>query len=247
MLANKITSLQHPIVKELVSLRQNKEDRQNTNTVLVMGKKMILDLAPRFPIKMLFLLEGTSLLVKAEKTFSITEPILKKITGLENPDGYAAVFPLPQEQDLSEKKTLIVLNNLSDPGNLGTLFRSALGLGWEGIFLTPGTVDPCNDKALRAAKGATFHMPYSFASEEEILQIAANKNMTIYVAALKGQNVKNISFKAPFLLVLGNEGAGPAASFLKRGTQVSIPMSSDIESYNVATAGSILMYAMRGK
>jgi len=248
MLAKEITSLQHPIVKHLVQLRQSRELRRSSKTALAVGKKMVADLAKSLPlIELFFTEENTDLPLHAETKYLVTTDILKKITGLQHPDGVAAVVPLPLEQDLSRKNYLLLLNGVQDPGNVGALFRSALGLGWEGIFLTPGTADPCNDKALRAAKGATFHLPFSYASEEEVILLTQEKKIPAYVACAGGKEVETLGFQPPLLLVLGSEGSGPSFTFLKTSTKIALPMAPSIESYNVAAAGSMLMYAMRKK
>lgn len=240
MTSKEITSLHHPLVKDLVKLRTDKEERKRTRKLLVSGKKMILDLAKSCRIEAL-LESGIELDIQVKTRYKVTFPLLKKITGLESPDGYAAVLPFPREAALHDQKYLLVLNGLSDPGNVGTLFRTALGLGWEGVIMTPGSVDPFNDKALRAGKGAQLLLPFWEKSEEEILQLKRH----FYTADSKGKDLKTANFQTPLLLILGNESNGVSPSFFKSANQISIPMTKEIDSYNVAIAGSILMYQIK--
>lgn len=235
MVTKKITSLQHSLVKHWTDLRERRSYREETQRVLVSGEKMARELQP----KVLITLEPT--LVAADEHYLVTETILKKITGLENPDGFAAEVPLPPPQDLKSKKFLVILDQLGDPGNLGTLLRTALALRWEGVILTPGTVDLFNDKALRAAKGATFSLPYARLTIEEIAQLKTH----FYTADLHGTALPHAVFKPPLALILSHEGRGPGSWSSSFAQKITIPMSDQVESLNVAASGAILLYAMR--
>lgn len=246
MVAKEITSLQHPLVKEAVRLRLNRKEREQSGHILLSGKKMILDLAATYPIDTLFFTETPTNQLRAKTVFRVSSEVLKKICGLEEKEGLAAIVPMPAPQSLSEKTHLLILDQISDPGNLGTLWRTALALGWGGIWLTPGTVDPFNDKALRAAKGATFHLPYERVTPSQVKQWLNTKKATLFTADLEGTPLFDVDFKTePLALLLSNEGKGPSnwsSSFSKK---VTIPMTGTIESLNVASAGAIFLYAMR--
>lgn len=242
MVAKEILSVQHPLIKRMVSLRLEKKAREKEQQVLITGRKLIADLSHFLPFDLFFYLEKPPPFPVKNST-RVTLAILKKITGLEEPDGWAAVAPLPPPQPLANKKLILILDHLADPGNLGTLWRTALGLGWEGIWLTPGTVDPFNDKALRAAKGATFHLPYEWTSPEKILGWA--KQHKVYVADLHGERLDQIGKQTlPFALVLSSEGSGksPWSHSLPK---ITIPLATSLESLNVACAGSILIYSLK--
>lgn len=238
MLAKRISSLQHPSVQHWADLVKKRSYREEVRSVLVSGEKLVRELARYVPLKTLITSFEEDAL-PAEERFLVTEGILKKITGLGTPDGYAAVVPLPPSQDLSSLRYLLILDQIADPGNLGTLLRTAYALGWEGIVATPGTVDFFNDKALRAAKGATFRLPLSCATPEEII----SWGKTIYVADVEGKPLAQSAFQPPLALVLSNEARGP--KHWVHGQKIHIPMSQDAESLNVASAGAILLYAMR--
>jgi TrmH family RNA methyltransferase len=150
---------------------------------------------------------------------------------------------LPADQDLSEKNRLLVLDQIADPGNLGTLLRTALALNWEGVIVTEGTVDLFNDKALRAGKGAQFHLPFARMAPDEISKIKSH----FYIADLDGAALEKCVFKHPLALILSNEAKGPAGWAERIGEKVTIEMSTKSESLNVAASGAILLYAMRSK
>jgi TrmH family RNA methyltransferase len=233
MLTKKIDSLQHPLVKRWVKLRTERSYREETQAVLVVGKKIINELQTKILI---------SNRPGPNVEYLVTDEILKKITGLHNPDGFAAEVILPKPQMLLGKKYIIILDRISDPGNLGTLLRTALALNWEGVIVTPDTVDLFNDKALRAAKGATFRLPYTCMTHEEIADFLKKNSFHAYTADIEGDVLGTIRFKAPIALILSNESSGPTHDI---GKKITIPMSKSAESLNVAAAGAILLYSMR--
>ncbi|MBU6383184.1 MAG: RNA methyltransferase [Verrucomicrobia bacterium] len=231
MVAKKITSLQHPLVKHWFELRTNKTYREQAQRLLIAGKKMVAEL----PIEVLITVEPSS--IACREQVIVPKEILKKITGLQAPDGFAAEIALPQPQDLKGKQWVLILDQIADPGNLGTLLRTALALGWEGVILTPGTVDPFNDKALRAGKGAQFHLPFAYMDMRDIEEM----RLHLYAADLDGGPLGHV--ETPLGLILSSEGHG--ARIWKTAKKITLPMRSEVESLNVAATGAILLYVMR--
>ncbi len=252
MLAKTITSLQHPIVKHWYLLRTERPYREDAQRLLLVGEKMIRELSKEIPILALATLHPEDGIPAKEK-YLITEPILAKITGLEHPDGYAAEVLLPPPQNLFSKKFLVVFDQISDPGNLGTLLRTALALNWEGAILTtPGTVDLFNDKALRAGKGAPFRLPYARLQIEEISRWIEEKQPLAFTADTRGDSLDQVAGRMtahdrPIVLILSNEAQGPGLWTKNITQKVTIPMNPGVESLNVAASGAILLYAMRPK
>lgn len=228
----RITSLQHPAVLHWVQLRLERAYREEKERVLIAGQKMVREL----PLEVLITVEPSDM--AAKEKYIVSEAILKKITGLNQPDGFAAEVLLPKPQNLERKKFLVILDQIGDPGNLGTLLRTALALQWEGVIVTPGTVDLFNDKALRAGKGAQFHLPYARMTAEEMGQLHHH----FYTADIEGEPLPTASFQAPMALILSSEAHGPRS---KMGRKITIPMHGKVESLNVAASGAILLYAMR--
>lgn len=236
MVAKKITSLQHPLVKHWVEVRTNKTYREKAQRVLISGEKMVREQK----IESLIALEPNST-IQCKEMILVTEPILKKITGLNQPDGFAAEVLMPSFQPMEGKNFLLVLDEIADPGNLGTLLRTALALGWEGVIATPRTVDFFNDKAIRAGKGAHFHMPLARLTLDEIAQL----DVQFYMADLEGKALESSIFEAPLALILSNEGRGAGKRPKLPTKKITIPMTGKMESLNVASSGAILLYAMR--
>ncbi len=233
MVSKKITSLQHPFVKHCFELRTNKSYREEAQSLLIVGEKMVRELS----IEVLISLAPHPDIPCSEQVI-VTEAILKKLTGLQSPDGFAALIPLPKPQNLKSKKQILILDQIADPGNLGTLMRTALALGWEGVIFTPGTVDLFNDKALRAGKGAQFHLPYAHLNGEEI----ASLQLHLYMADLEGTPLEKASFHFPLGLILSSEGHGAREEMFDLTKKITIPMQSQVESLNVAATGAILLY-----
>jgi TrmH family RNA methyltransferase len=240
-----ITSLQHPLVKHWFLLRSDRAYREDAQRLLVVGEKMIRELSDEIGIEALATLNPAPG-IRAKEKHLVSESILKRVTGLEQPDGFAAEIVLPPPQDLSSKNFVMVLDQVSDPGNLGTLLRTALALGWEGVILTaPGTVDLFNDKALRASKGACLRLPYCRLSPEAVAAWIEEKRVHAFAADIEGKSLDSLSFKPPLALILSSESQGPRPWPEAWVQKVTIPMAPNVESLNVASSGAILLYSMR--
>ncbi|MES2273851.1 MAG: RNA methyltransferase [Chlamydiota bacterium] len=244
MLTKIIESLQHPLIKHWSELRLDKAYREEHKRLIITGEKLIRELAKVVSIHNLIALSPDSR-IKAEARVQVTDAILKKITGLAQPDGFAAEVSMPQPQNIREKKFLLILDQIGDPGNLGTLLRTALALRWEGVILTPGTVDLFNDKALRAAKGATFHLPYDRLSTSEIAQLIRENKIYAFTGDTEGEPLGRLAFHSPLALILSSESGGPGPWTSSCSRKITIPMDKKVESLNVATSGAILLYTMR--
>jgi TrmH family RNA methyltransferase len=236
-----IKSLQHPLVKRLVKLRQDKCFRLQEGSALVIGLTLIRELSQYVEIKCIVADKRHLEPLFPDMIFS-TSDIIKKIAGLASSEGVIAEVKLPTYQDLTHTKRLVVLDRITDPGNVGTILRTALALKWDGAFLTSGTADPFNEKAIRSAKGASFRLPLYQGSWSELTDLLATKKT--YLADLEGTPISSVIKQEPLALILSNEAQGPSLEAKRIGSLITIPISSLAESLNVATAGAILMYKL---
>ncbi len=243
MIPRLISSLQHPVVKRLVKLRDNRAFRAQEKSVLIVGVTLVSDVAARLPLKTLISVDP--LPFNAKESYLAPPNVLEKIINISSHDLVAAEVELPEQSSLENLGTIVILDGLADPGNVGTILRTAVALGWEGAFLTPNTADPFNDKALRAARGAPLFLPLKQGSYAELEKLVHQSGMTVYIADVEGKKLTEVSFKKPLALVLGHETQGPSAEARALGQTVSIPMTNQMESLNVATAGAILMYQIQ--
>ena len=247
MVPKKLTSLQHSFVKYIVSLRKEREFRRAEGKIFVMGIKMVEELiSSKTPIQTLIVGENANLSFTSQETVVVTEEVLKKMTGLKQPEPIAAVVSLPSFQNLSTSSRLLVLDGVSDPGNVGTIIRSALALGWDGVYLLENTCDPFNEKALRAAKGATFRLPLAEGTWDDFLSMVKKSSFTVLVADTVGTDVKIGSARTPLALILSRESQGARKEATELFEKITIPMSAQMESLNVASAGAILLYELGG-
>jgi len=245
MITRSISSLQHPLVKRLVKLRDSRPFRTQEKSVLIVGVTLVSDVAAHMPLKTLISVDP--LPFNAQESYLAPPEVLKKIINISTDDLVAAEVELPPPSSLEGKKMIIILDGLADPGNVGTILRTAVALGWDGAFLTPHTADPFNDKALRAARGAPLFLPLRQGSWEELKELVHSNQMTIYIADIEGKGLQEASFKKPLGLVLGHETQGPSTQAQELGEAITIPMESSMESLNVASAAAIIMYQMRAK
>jgi len=227
-------------VKRLVKLRDHKAFRAQEKSVVIVGVTLVSDVAARMPLKTLISVDP--LPFNAKESYLAPPNVLEKIISISSHDLVAAEVEIPKQSSLEKCKTVVVLDALSDPGNVGTVLRTAIALGWDGAFLTPKTADPFNDKALRAARGAPLFLPLRQGSYADLKQLIHANAMNVYVADVEGKTLTDVPFKKPLALVLGHETEGPSDEMKALGQAVSIPMANQMESLNVASAAAILMY-----
>lgn len=186
----------------------------------------------------------------------VTQHELEKLADTDSPQGIVAVVEPPEwtldALMLEQGSVVLVLDAVQDPGNVGTILRTAFALGAKGVVALPGTADLLNPKVLRGSMGALFRLPCLAADPAEVVEWANRQTATILVADMPdaSENSDRSSpalpaMTAPTLLVLGNEGAGPGEAMraAAAGT-VGIPLAPRAESLNVAIAAGILLYAL---
>lgn len=239
MVTKVITSTQHPIVKKLWKLRKDRRFRKGEKQVLLYGETMVREWFPTKKVALLLTEKKSTFSRPYEEKYILSKEALKKIAGYE--EKVLAVVDYPPAQDLKNKEYLLLLDGIQDASNIGSLFRSALGLGWEGFLLTSDCADLFHERSIRASKGAVFQLPYQVVSLEK-LSLHQKK---VIIAHQKGEDIRTFSWRGPMVLVLGNEGHGPRKQYFSSYSLVSLPMSASLQSYNVAICGAILMYHWR--
>ncbi|NGX57724.1 MAG: putative TrmH family tRNA/rRNA methyltransferase [Chlamydiae bacterium] len=234
-MSEKIASAQNQLIKHVVKLQNDRAYRYAEKEVVIEGHKMILELPS---LKTLFVTNEQD--VRSDcQSIVITSEIMKKISSVATSEGVLAIVPMPPFSSLESKNTILVLDGINDPGNLGTLLRTALSFGWEGVFLLENCCDPFNGKALRAAKGATFRIPLAQGNSNDL-----PKSHQVFVADLEGQAPETFSPSEKRMLILGSESQGVSPECQQLGQKVTLPIS-EMESLNVAVAGGILMYLFK--
>jgi TrmH family RNA methyltransferase len=181
----------------------------------------------------------------------LTEDVFLSATMTEHPQGVAALVEVPQFTletmfPTATQPLVIIAGGLQDPGNLGTLVRSAEAFGATGMILLPGTVSLWNAKTLRASSGSAFRLPVVGLTAEDAFHALRARGVRI-LAAVARDGDNQADWRGPSALLLGNEGSGlPKDWIAQADSRVTIPFAGTVESLNAAIAGSVLLYeAMR--
>lgn len=250
----KITSRQNPRVKYLASLQSRKERKKTQETILE-GPNLIKE-ANRAGIDFIEILATEDFLATEgfyfkEKITLVSEEVMDKISPTRTPRGIIARIKQPYYpwQELLGGEKLLLLEGLQDPGNVGTLIRTAAGADLDGIILLGEGADPYQPKVLRASAGAIFWIPVGKVKQEERDSFFSElpRDFSLYVAQPgQGRDFRQVKFAPKSVLVLGHETRGISGDFSGRSVKkVSIPLAREIESLNVAAAGAILIWAMQ--
>lgn len=242
-----ISSIHHPLVSRWMQLRDKKSARLSHGMVFVQGKKLVRELCESFLVEIVILEEGRGLLDEiwpAKEVVLVSRAIMNKISSIDSPEGIAAIVPMPRQAPALTGKALIALDRVSEPGNMGTLLRSALALGWDGAFVLEGSCDPFNDKALRAARGATFRLNLYHGTWPQLYRLVEQGGYTPLAADIVGTPLSHMALPDKPLLVLGNEATGLSSEARSLCKSITIPLLGPMESLNVAAAGAILMYTL---
>ena len=183
---------------------------------------------------------------QAAKYFVVSDNIFKTLCDTENPQGIMAVVKIPKSHEISGSK-FIILDNLQDPGNVGTIIRTANAFGLDGVILSDDCVDVYNPKVVRSSMGSIFHIPiYRDVNIEECIVSLKNTGCHVYAAHLDGEPIgEKSSLQGKSALIVGNEANGIRESVTQLvDALVKIPMPGTAESLNASVAAAILMYEM---
>lgn len=245
-----ITSVENEKIKNLIKL-QKKKYRDQTDTYVIEGYHLIEEAYKAGIVLEVFLLEEEPFSLDVPYTY-ITKEIMKKVSTLDTPGSIIAVCRKKKFSDMDKSKALlnkiVLLDEIQDPGNLGTIIRSSVAFGIDMILLSENTVDLYNPKVLRATQGVYTHIPiFSIRMEEAISYFKKNGYPIYGTNVINGVDVRTLEDESrnKFCLILGNEGRG-----LKKEIQdlcdknLYIPMKNDVESLNVGVACSILLYEL---
>ena len=246
-----VESRQNPRVKELRAAL-SRTGRTPSGLIAIEGEHLIAEaIRSQLRIATIFLRDGYQppfALPSDAEPLLLPSDVFSSAVATEQPQGIAALVHPPafSMEDLfaGAAPLILVLAGLQDPGNVGTLLRSAEAFAATGVLLLPGTASPWNPKALRASAGSAFRVPAIHATEAEVLDLLAQHNIpTIAAVARAGISVSAAPLAGPCALLIGNEGAGLSDSLIAAAAhRITIPMPGNVESLNAAIAGSLLLY-----
>ena len=256
-----ITSVTNDRIKRIKRLMKDRRFRTREGQFVVEGSRWIDEvtragIVPDYWLATENWLENNmalSIRLTAESQPALTvEPsVLKELADTSTPSGVLAVLPLPRLVWPEEPTFLLCLDQIRDPGNLGTLIRSALAAGVQGMILSPGCVDPYNPKVVRSSMGAVLRLPIRHAGWADSGKMAELLgNCQVYLADMGATvNYTNVDWQKPSAIMIGSEAIGADESAKAIVDQaISIPMAQATESLNAGVAGSVIMFeALRQK
>ena len=241
-----ITSIHNEHIKELVRLKEKKY-RDQTGTFLVETKHLVLEAYKAGLIKEL-ILEQNEIFPLDVTTLYVSREILKKLYTVESPSKVMAVV---NKKDVEEQygEKILILDRIQDPGNLGTIIRSAVAFNINTIVCSPDTVDVYNPKVVRASQGMMFHIPILVKNTEKLIQELKEQDYKIVgTKVTNGHDVRGASIYSHFALVIGNEGQGISKNIEELCDEyLYIKMNENCESLNASVAASILLYEINNK
>ena len=250
-----IQSKDNKTIKHIISLQQRKY-RQKFGEYMVEGIRAVTDIGKKDCLRSILIRESkrSELEPLVEKGFTVSsvyvvqDPIFDKIEHSVNGQGILGIA----KKCVNDLHSLIVedglyvaLDGVQDPGNLGTIIRTAVAAGAKGIFLLKGTVDPYNEKCVRSTMSALCNIPiFEDVTLSEFYDFIKDNTIKTYVTSL--ENAKpyhTISYAKRTMIILGNEGNGVSREIIEMCDQaITIPMYGDIESLNVSIAAALCMY-----
>lgn len=243
-----IESNQNKIIKEVNSLKAKKE-RDKTGLFILEGKRLVDEIPNSWEIKYLLKAESYSEDINFEKVYTVKDSLFEKISETVNPQGILAVCHIKEfdvtNVDYSNSPFFVVLENVTDPGNMGTLIRTADAAGADVIFLSKGCVDIYNPKVIRATMGSIFHLPiYRNLNLMDLMEDFKNNNVKTLAAHLKGTSTPyKVDMTTACAVIIGNEANGLSDEISEMASDlVKIPMPGKAESMNAGIAGGILIY-----
>lgn len=236
-----ITSLTNAKVKQWVKYKEKKY-REQDQRFLIEGEHLIQEAHQAGLIETLLVEQEKPSLYPSYETYVVTKEILKKLSDSVSGTWIMAICRMPKSTtSLGDK--LILLDGVQDPGNVGTIIRTAYSFGYTSILLTPQCADVYNEKVIRSTQGALFHMPVLRGELSTLLTTIKSQGITMYATSLhEATPMQEVLVQKPLAIALGNEGSGVSDSTLSASDyRVFIEMDT-FESLNVAIAGGICMY-----
>lgn len=242
-------------LKYYSSLKQKKY-RQKENKFIVEGKRLVKDaLVSKYECEIVIMSRSFAdknnpqSFSKHQRTEIINDKNYQKLTDTKSPQGISAVmlmFPAVLEIS-SDEKLIIALENISDPGNVGTIIRTCDWFGVRSIIISPGSVDLYNPKVIRSTMGSLFHVNIFESNDfyDDLLKLK-KKGMKILCSDMDGKNIFTYKGKESKVLVMSSEAHGPTESALKLSDDiVTIPKQGNAESLNVASAAAVMIAQLR--
>lgn len=248
-----ITSTHNPKLKLIRALQGRAKERRDAGAFVAEGIRLVEEAySTNWPFRFVLYDEvlnkrGSSLVENLKSRGvdceMVSTSLMKSLSETETPQGLLAVLNDSQLPISNSLSFVLIPDQIRDPGNLGTLLRTAAAAGVQAVLLPPETTDAFAPKVVRSGMGAHFRLPIHSMNWEEISQVVKLAGLQVLIADMNGKSCWETDLCQPIVLVIGGEADGVSESARKLASQkISIPMSGKIESLNAGVAGSILMF-----
>jgi RNA methyltransferase, TrmH family len=249
-----ITSRDNPIFKYQKKLAENARERRAEGKTLLDGVHLIEAYCEAFGDPELIIipegkssLEATQLMQHLEHVSTIMLPTLMfaELTPVASSTGILAIVAIPKSwPTIAPPENIefaLMLEDIQDPGNLGSMLRTALGAGVQAVYLSKGCTDAWSPKALRGGQGAQFHLP--MIEGVDLLELMHNFAGKTYATTMDGESLYAQDFTQPSAFIIGNEGAGLSQKIINAASQkISIPIHKNLESLNAGAATAVCLF-----
>ena len=258
-----ITSNSNPKVKKLLTWQKKRKVREEDGIYIVEGLRMFVE-APQDKVREVYVSESFYKKKREElcldawgkKLEILSDSVYGHVSDTKTPQGVLVVMEQMKyslEEVIAGKEgrasLLMVLDNLQDPGNLGTMLRTGEGAGVDGVIMSRGTVDIYNPKTIRSTMGSLYRVPFAYVEKlSEAVELLQKNDIPVYAAHLKGQRFfDELSYEGGSAFLIGNEGNGLKKETADLAdTYLKIPMEGKLESLNAAVAAALLLYQASG-
>lgn len=245
----RITSMQNPLIKHIKRLQTDRKYRMHNQEFVADGFKLLAEALKWYPrINTVIYSEDCDLpeLPEGVRVVAVPPSLMESLSEMRSPQGVIFTCVLPTQDSFRPCKGALLLDRIQDPGNLGTILRTADAFSIP-VILTNGCADAYSLKTLRASMGAVLRCPPCYAEMEQILTLCKEYEIPIAATALtsKARDLTQMNLK-DYLIVIGSEGQGICDTLLEASReQIIIPMSERCESLNAAIAAAIVMWQLR--
>ena len=248
-----ITSTTNKQIKNILKLQKSSKARKEQKLFVVEGVRMFREV-PKERLSKVYATEefyekNRELFDSRQPDDLVSESVFEKLSETKTPQGVLATVDMREYilEDLlmiNKNPLFLVLENLQDQGNLGTILRTAEGAGVDGIIMSRDTVDIYNPKVVRSTMGSLFRMPFAYVEDIfEAVQIIKSRGVTVYAAHLDGEGFYEKDYRKGTAFLIGNEGNGLTSKLTALADEkIRIPMKGKVESLNAAIAATLMAY-----
>ena len=247
MMEERITSRKNPLLQQVKKLLSSRKAREEAGLFAADGTKLLAEAVKYFPgLETVILSDGVEAEVPASvRVVRVPGDVMESISPMQTPQGALFLCRLPEKTGFVPKAGMLILDGIQDPGNLGTMLRTADALGVR-VALLEGCADPYSHKVVRASMGAVFRTPVVQTSWPEVSAACKAAGIPVAVTALseRASDIRNADVKS-MAVVIGSEGQGVRREILDAAdAELIIPMTAHCESLNAAVAASIVLWQM---